>query len=41
MNSTPFLGGEVDRQRRADLLRAATLAALQGDRPAAVDEAYR
>jgi AcrR family transcriptional regulator len=30
MNSTPFLGGEVDRQRRADLLRAAALAALQG-----------
>ncbi|MGI5212547.1 TetR/AcrR family transcriptional regulator [Plantactinospora sp. CA-290183] len=28
MNSTPFLGGEVDRQRRAVLLRAATLAAL-------------
>ncbi|KIR64430.1 TetR/AcrR family transcriptional regulator [Micromonospora harpali] len=28
MNSTPFLGGEVDRQRRAALLRAATLAAL-------------
>ena len=28
MNSTPFLGGEVDRQRRAELLRAATLAAL-------------
>src|SRR6266511_3941781 len=31
MNSTPFLGGEVDRGRRAELLRAATLAALQGD----------
>lgn len=31
MNSTPFLGGEVDRQRRARLLRAATLAALLGD----------
>jgi AcrR family transcriptional regulator len=30
MNSTPFLGGEVDRERRADLLRAATLAALLG-----------
>jgi AcrR family transcriptional regulator len=30
MNSTPFLGGEVDRHRRADLLRAAALAALQG-----------
>jgi AcrR family transcriptional regulator len=30
MNSTPFLGGEIDRHRRADLLRAATLAALQG-----------
>ena len=28
MNSTPFLGGEVDRGRRASLLRAATLAAL-------------
>jgi AcrR family transcriptional regulator len=28
MNSTPFLGGEVDRQRCAGLLRAATLAAL-------------
>ncbi|GII22232.1 TetR/AcrR family transcriptional regulator [Planosporangium mesophilum] len=41
MNSTPFLGGEVDRQRRADLLRAATLAALQGDRSAEVGKAYR
>ncbi|HLL64305.1 MAG TPA: TetR/AcrR family transcriptional regulator [Micromonosporaceae bacterium] len=30
MNSTPFLGGEVDRARRAALLRAAALAALQG-----------
>ncbi|HEY0697854.1 MAG TPA: TetR/AcrR family transcriptional regulator, partial [Micromonospora sp.] len=30
MNSTPFLGGEVDRARRAALLRAATLAALLG-----------
>lgn len=30
MNSTPFLGGEVDRDRRAALLRAATLAALLG-----------
>ncbi|MDG4762997.1 TetR/AcrR family transcriptional regulator [Solwaraspora sp. WMMD406] len=30
MNSTPFLGGEVDRDRRAVLLRAATLAALHG-----------
>lgn len=30
MNSTPFLGGEVDRARRAELLRAAALAALQG-----------
>jgi AcrR family transcriptional regulator len=30
MNSTPFLGGEVDRQRRAALLRAAALAALLG-----------
>jgi len=28
MNSTPFLGGEVDRERRAELLRVATLAAL-------------
>jgi AcrR family transcriptional regulator len=28
MNSTPFLGGEVDRTRRAELLRAATLSAL-------------
>jgi AcrR family transcriptional regulator len=28
MNSTPFLGGEVDRARRAQLLRAATAAAL-------------
>ncbi|MEN3304779.1 MAG: hypothetical protein V7603_981 [Micromonosporaceae bacterium] len=28
MNSTPFLGGEVDRDRRAALLRGATLAAL-------------
>ncbi|GAA5188981.1 TetR family transcriptional regulator BkaR [Rugosimonospora acidiphila] len=30
MNSTPFSGGEVDRERRSDLLRAATLAALLG-----------
>jgi AcrR family transcriptional regulator len=30
MNSTPFLGGEVERQRRAILLRAAALAALLG-----------
>ena len=30
MNSTPFLGGEVDRDRRAMLLRAAALAALLG-----------
>ena len=30
MNSTPFLGGEVDRLRRAELLRASALAALQG-----------
>ncbi len=30
MNSTPFLGGEVDRDRRADLLKAATLQALLG-----------
>jgi AcrR family transcriptional regulator len=31
MNSTPFLGGEVDRGRRAALLRAAALAALLGE----------
>ncbi|WP_412747493.1 TetR/AcrR family transcriptional regulator [Krasilnikovia sp. M28-CT-15] len=30
MNSTPFLGGEVDRQRRAALLREATGHALLG-----------
>jgi AcrR family transcriptional regulator len=30
MNSTPFLGGEVDRDRRAGLLRAAALSALLG-----------
>jgi len=30
MNSTPFLSGEVDRSRCADLLRAATDAALRG-----------
>jgi AcrR family transcriptional regulator len=30
MNSTPFLGGEVDRERRANLLKAATLRALLG-----------
>jgi AcrR family transcriptional regulator len=30
MNSTPFLGGEVDRIRRAELLREAALAALTG-----------
>ncbi|MBL7260794.1 TetR/AcrR family transcriptional regulator [Paractinoplanes lichenicola] len=30
MNSTPFLGGEVDRRRRAALLREATLHALIG-----------
>jgi AcrR family transcriptional regulator len=30
MNSTPFLGGEVDHARCADLLRAATLACLRG-----------
>jgi AcrR family transcriptional regulator len=30
MNSTPFLGGEVDRHRRATLLRAATVHALTG-----------
>lgn len=30
MNSTPFLGGEVDRRRRAELLREATAHALEG-----------
>ena len=30
MNSTPFLGGEVDRQRRAALLREAAVHALTG-----------
>ena len=30
MNSTPFLAGEVDRERRAELLRAAALDALTG-----------
>jgi len=30
MNSTPFLGGEVDRHRRSTLLRAATAHALTG-----------
>jgi AcrR family transcriptional regulator len=30
MNSTPFLGGEVDRRRRAALLRTAAAHALQG-----------
>lgn len=30
MNSTPFLGGEVERSQRAALLRAAALAALLG-----------
>ena len=30
MNSTPFLGGEVDRHRRAALLREATVHALIG-----------
>jgi AcrR family transcriptional regulator len=30
MNSTPFLSGEVDRRRCADLLRAATHGALTG-----------
>jgi len=30
MNSTPFLGGEVDRKRRAALLREATVHALVG-----------
>jgi AcrR family transcriptional regulator len=33
MNSTPFLGGDVNRQRRSDLLRAATLAALSFPAP--------
>jgi AcrR family transcriptional regulator len=32
MNSTPFLGGEVDRDRRAALLREATAHALVGAR---------
>ncbi|BCB85904.1 TetR/AcrR family transcriptional regulator [Phytohabitans suffuscus] len=32
MNSTPFLGGEVERERRAALLREATLAALVGSK---------
>jgi len=31
MNSTPFLGGEVERGRAATLLRAAALAALLGE----------
>jgi AcrR family transcriptional regulator len=30
MNSTPFMSEEVERSRSADLLRAATLAALRG-----------
>ena len=30
MNSTPFLGGEVDRRRRAALLRQAAIHALTG-----------
>ncbi len=30
MNSTPFLGGEVERAQRAKLLRQATLSALLG-----------
>ena len=30
MNSTPFLGGDVDRVRRAELLMAATRSALEG-----------
>ena len=34
MNSTPFLGGEVDRRRRAALLREAAAHALQGRAPA-------
>ena len=33
MNSTPFLGGEVDRRRRAALLRDAASYALQGHSP--------
>jgi hypothetical protein len=28
MNSTPFIGAELDRDRRATMLRAATKAAL-------------
>ena len=32
MNSTPFLGGEVDHRRRAELLRDATRHALTGHR---------
>jgi AcrR family transcriptional regulator len=35
MNSTPFLGGEVDRRRRAALLREATINALIGRTDAA------
>src|SRR5262249_15384994 len=31
MNSTPFLGAELDHRRRAELLRSATLAALLGE----------
>ena len=30
MNSTPFIRGEVDRERRAELLRDAAMAALSG-----------
>lgn len=30
MNSTPFIGTEIERERRADLLRTATRAALLG-----------
>lgn len=30
MNSTPFIAADVDRDRRAELLRAATLSALTG-----------
>jgi AcrR family transcriptional regulator len=33
MNSTPYLGGEVERVKRTQLLRAATLSALQSPYP--------